>query len=67
MLDKNKFKYFAATRNLTMAEVAKKIGINPATLSKKLNGSTDFTRSEMQRFKEALGLSEDEMISIFFA
>lgn len=67
MFDKNKFKYFAATRNLTMAEVAQKIGVNPATLSKKLNGSTDFTRSEMQRFKEALSLSDEEVVSIFFA
>lgn len=67
MLDKNKFKYYVANKNLTLAEVAAKLGMNPATLSKKLNGTTDFTRQEIQMFKDIIGLSEAEMLSIFFA
>ena len=65
MLDKAKFKYFVATKNLTLSDLAVKMGMNPATLSKKLNGTTDFSRHEIQLFKDIIGLSESEMLSVF--
>lgn len=67
MLDKAKFKYFVATKNLTLSNLAVKMGMNPATLSKKLNGTTDFSRHEIQLFKDIVGLTESEMLSVFFA
>ena len=67
MLDKNKFKYYAATKGFTMAVLANNMGMNPATLSKKLSGTTDFTRQEIQTFQKILELSNAEMLSIFFA
>ena len=67
MLDKAKFKYFVATKNLTLSDLAVKMGMNPATLSKKLNGTTDFSRHEFQLFKDIVGLTESEMLSVFFA
>lgn len=65
MLDKAKFKYFVATKNLTLSDLAVKMGMNPATLSKKLNGTTDFSRHEIQLFKDIVGLTESEMLSVF--
>ena len=39
---------------------------NPATLSRKMNGESDFTRNEIQLFRSKLGLSAREIDYIFF-
>ena len=66
MLDKNKFKYFAAEKGIPLNVLATKMGMNPATLSKKLSGFTEFTRSEIQDYQRLIGVSDAEMLSIFF-
>lgn len=48
-------------------ELADKLGINPLTLYRKLNGKTEFTRSEMQIIKSVFRLNKGEMDAIFFA
>lgn len=67
MLDKNKlcskFKYYG----LTMEHVAKILGINVATLSRKINGSSDFTRNEIEMLRMRLELTATELQAIFFA
>lgn len=67
MLDKNKFKYFVAEKGIPLNVLATKMGMNPATLSKKLSGFTEFTRSEIQDYQRLIGVSDAEMLSIFFS
>lgn len=50
-----------------MRDVASAIGINEATLYRKVNGTSDFTRNEIQIIKQFLDLTSDEVESIFFA
>lgn len=49
---------------LNQSEVAKKAGMNPATLSQKLNGKFEFTRPEMEALSEIL---EADVKELFFA
>ena len=54
-------------RALTQAEVAKKIGVSPATLNKKLRGHTEFTQSEIGSLCKLLGIRDKEISAYFFA
>lgn len=67
MFNKNKFKYFVAEKDKTLGEVSDYLGINPATLTRKMNGESDFTRSEIQAISLYLGLSVTEVVDIFFS
>ena len=51
---------------LTREEVAQILGINRATLSRKLSGENEFSRTEIQLLKDHLNLSEQEFLDIFF-
>lgn len=63
----NLFKAKIAEHNWSVEEVAAAIGVNPATLYRKINGTSDFTRNEIQMIKHALGLTSEEIEAIFFA
>lgn len=67
MLNKNLFRAKCAEKGVTLEQVARIIGVNQATLYRKLNGKSEFTRNEIQLFKSALNLSGDDMQNIFFA
>lgn len=54
-------------RGLNVETLAAKIGVDKATLYRKLNASDKFTIGEAQRIKDVLGLSNDEASAIFFA
>lgn len=54
-------------KGVSAKELADKIGINTVTLYRKINGKTEFTRSEMQIIKSVFNLNKGEMDSIFFA
>ena len=60
------FKYYVARAGHTLTEVAEHLRINPSTLSRKMNGETDFTRGEIVEIKDYLGLSLEEVSAIFF-
>ena len=66
MFNKNLFRAKYIERNLKAADVATILGINPATLSRKVSGESDFTRNEIQLFRTALNLSAEEITEIFF-
>lgn len=65
-MDKAKFKYFVEKQNMTLTALALKMGMNPATLSKKLGGMSEFTRKEIQDYQRITQTSDAEMLSIFF-
>lgn len=48
-------------------ELAAIIGINKATLYKKMHGKVEFNRREMSEIRKALNLSAIDMDSIFFS
>lgn len=66
MFNKDRFQAKYIEHGLNAADVAKIMGINPATLSRKMNGESDFTRNEIQLFRSELGLSAREIDYIFF-
>ena len=67
MFDRKKFHGRVVSEGYTLAEVAAKIGMNPATLYRKMSGESDFTREEIQKLRAVLRLSADETDVIFFA
>lgn len=67
MFNKNLFKAKYIEHNLKAADVAVILGINPATLARKMSGESDFTRNEIQLFRAALNLNAEEIASIFFS
>lgn len=67
MFNKNAFKAKVVGAGMTLAEVAAKIGINPATLSRKMSGESDFTRAEIQKMRSILGMTAADADAIFFA
>lgn len=50
----------------SLAPFAKDLGITPSTLSTKLKGKTDWSRAEIARTKELLGLTLEEVFEYFF-
>lgn len=51
----------------TQAEFAKMMKMSEATLSAKLNHTSDFTQSEIKKAAELLHLNNDEILLLFFA
>lgn len=67
MLDQDKFRYYVKKSGHTLDSVANEIGVNPATLSRKIAGESDFKRNEIQLLRALLQLSSEEAEDIFFA
>ena len=66
MYSERKFKEKLVGAGLTVEKLSENIGINPATLYRKINGKSEFTRIEMQIIQNALHLSREELCAIFF-
>ena len=60
---KNKIRAAMILKGYTQADVAKALGVGGSTLSKKLNGHSDFTLPECIRIAKLLGRTLDD---IFF-
>lgn len=67
MFNRNLFRAKVVAMGMTLEEVARKMGINPSTLDRKMSGNSDFTRSEIQSLRKMLTMTADECDSIFFA
>lgn len=65
MFNRRKFNAALAENGMSLKELAHEIGVDPATLSKKVNGRSDFTRKEINEICVVLNL--DSPIDIFFA
>lgn len=66
-MDPELLKYHAAKAGYTMAKLAAALGVNASTLSRKMNGETEFTRSEIVIIMKCLHLTLEEVDLIFFA
>ena len=67
MFSERRFRERLFREGYTKEKLARVLGINQATLYRKINGKSEFTRIEMQVVQKALHLSRDELCSIFFA
>lgn len=67
MFKKNEFKAILARKEISVGDVAKALGIDPATLSRKISGQSDFYRNEIEKLCQILKLTPDETMQIFFA
>lgn len=65
MFNRALFQYAVDRKNMTMLSVADRLGVNPATLYRKVHGQSDFTRGEIQLLREILGLTVREADAIF--
>lgn len=66
MIKINELKAEIVRNGLTVKEMAGQLGINPATLSNKINSHTEFTRDEIVKIGEILHLPQKKIASIFF-
>ncbi len=54
-------------KKMNPESLSNELGINPSTYYRKINGESEFNRQEMAIIRYVLGLSSDDMDSIFFA
>lgn len=67
MLNKNKFRAMMVGAGETVADVARLLGRNEATIFRKINGESDFDRGEIQIMKVHYLLDAEDVAAIFFA
>ncbi|HHX02695.1 MAG TPA: DUF739 family protein [Tissierellia bacterium] len=53
-------------KGFTQKSFSLALGISPASLSRKLAGTHEFTIGEIEQMKELLGLSAEEAVELFF-
>lgn len=64
--DKTKLKIKMLEKNIIDKQLITALGINESTYYKKVNGITEFKRSELIIIKLVLGLTSEEMDAVFF-
>lgn len=67
MVDTRLLRDKIAEKRTNVSEVASKLGMDKATLYRRLADSDAFTIGEADRIVEVLDLSHDEAVSIFFS
>lgn len=67
MFNKKKFRASVIAAGFNMDAIAEQLNINPATLYRKINGSSDFTRTEIKELQKILSLNINDTMEIFFA
>lgn len=67
MFNKRLFRAKVIEKGFTLTQIAAKIGISEATLSRKVTGISDFTRKEIYAIVRILALERDDVDRIFFA
>ena len=67
MFRKELLKAKMVEKTINAETLADKLGINIATFYRKMNGESEFDRSELQLIKSILAINEQEMDAIFFA
>ena len=65
-MNSKKFKIKLLEKDKSIEDIASHIGCNIATLYRKLNGASDFSRNEIQQIANCLELTAEEVNLIFF-
>ena len=66
-MDCRQLKAKMADRGMTVKALCECIGISRPAWYRKINGLSDFTRREIKMTAEALRLTMEELVDIFFA
>jgi plasmid maintenance system antidote protein VapI len=66
MFNRNLLRSKIVENGLTYSSLASAIDLSESSLSKRINGTVDFTLEDMVKIKDALKLSSDELMAIFF-
>lgn len=67
MFDRKKFHGRVIAEGYTLVTVSEQLQISPVTLTRKMSRGGDFTRSELQKLRSVLNLTDEDMNEIFFA
>lgn len=67
LFQKNEFRAEVVRNGMSLEDVAKAIGINYVSLHRKMNGTSDFYRGEIEKIVRLLNLSGEDVLRIFFA
>lgn len=67
MFDEKEFRLKMISAGLSIKDIANAVGVNEATLYRKIKGITDFSRNEMVVIRSVLRMNTDEFEKIFFA
>ena len=65
MFDKTRFKAQIVLAGITSKELARRLDINESTLYRKINNNGNFTRDEINKLIEIIGIENPQ--EIFFA
>lgn len=66
MFKANLLKAEMVKQNVHVEELAEKIGMTKSALFRRMNGSVDFSVKEAKKIKNALKLTGDQTLQIFF-
>ena len=67
MFNKDKFRAKIIESGMTTSQVANALGVSESTLYRKMNGKSDFSRSEIQILRAELKMNTNEAERVFFA
>lgn len=65
-MNRNKLLGKIKENGFTIEAVARLTGMSLSTLSRKLNGHVEFTRDEINAISDALKMSNEDLLEIFF-
>lgn len=64
-MNPTEFKIAQIIAGVSKEDMASALGVNIATVYRKINGESDFTLSELKKLKKILKLSSEDVDSIF--
>lgn len=67
MFKKNEFRAILARKEMSASDVARVLGIDTSTLSRKISGQSNFYRNEIAKLCKILYLTSEEIMQNFFA
>lgn len=67
MIDKGLLLDTLKLKNISVKAISDAMGIDSSTFYRKMNGDSDFTRRELEIFRENVGVSTKVLMNIFFA
>lgn len=66
-MNASEFKIELIKNNMTVPELAKLIGMDKGTIYSRLRGDTEFKHNEICAIRDAMKISNDRLLAIFFA
>lgn len=66
MTDAKRFRSVMALNGQNQNDVAELLGITPVSVSRKINGESNFTQEEIMKLASAWKLTGELMVDIFF-